>query len=118
MTREFIDRVLTERTVDTAKYRYIVKAENNHALQWQEIRRIERSKLDTTEALGEWELVWCDTYLFPDDGETADRIFWDQHPVCLSPAEVRRLSGEWDTDLFSIMREATDDEIAEYGVYN
>lgn len=52
------------------------------------------------------------------DGQHADRIYGDQEPVCISEDEVRRLSQEWDDDLFQTMREATKDEIAQYGCYD
>lgn len=57
MTKEFEQRVLNERMVDTDKYRYVAKTVNGVDRQYTEIRRIEIDALDTTASLGEWELV-------------------------------------------------------------
>lgn len=53
MTQKFIDRVLSERTVDTAKYRYIVKDFNDR----REIQRLPITDLDTTAAIDGWDTV-------------------------------------------------------------
>lgn len=53
MTQKFIDRVLRDRIVDTAKYRYIVKEHPDHA----EIQRLPITDLDTTAAIDGWETV-------------------------------------------------------------
>lgn len=58
------------------------------------------------------------TYYFPDAGIYAVDIFGGDSPVCIDSAEVERLGKEWDMDLFEHMHEATDEEIAEYGVYD
>lgn len=58
-----------------------------------------------------------ETLFFLDDLTDADEIFGDQQPTCLDEAEVRRLSAEWERDLFEIMHEASDDEIAQWGTY-
>lgn len=57
-------------------------------------------------------------YFFLNDPTDADSIFGDQQPTCLDEAEIRRLSAEWERDLFEIMHEASDDEIAQWGTYN
>lgn len=51
--------------------------------------------------------------------EHYDAIYGDQLPICIDLAEVNRLSREWDMtpdELLEQMHEATDDEIAEYGI--
>lgn len=53
MTKTFESKVLSRRTVDTRKYRYIVKTFPDRMA----IQRIELSKLDTTAALTDWETV-------------------------------------------------------------
>lgn len=57
MTQAFINRILRERTVDTAKYRYIVTEKHDDRAQWAEIKRLPLDKLDTTAALTDWETV-------------------------------------------------------------
>ena len=57
MTQAFIDRLMKERIVDTAKYRYIVTEEHDATAQWAEIRRLPLDKLDTTAANTDWETV-------------------------------------------------------------
>lgn len=57
MTNAFTARILRERTVDTAKYRYIVTEEHDATAQWLEIKRLPLAKLDTTAALTDWETV-------------------------------------------------------------
>ena len=57
MTNDFIARILRERTLDTAKYRYIVTEEHDDTHQWAEIKRLPIDKLDTTAALTDWETV-------------------------------------------------------------
>lgn len=57
MTQAFIARIMQERTVDTAAYRYIVTEEHDDRTQWAEIKRIPLDKLDTTAALTDWETV-------------------------------------------------------------
>ena len=57
MTRDFVRRLMLDRTIDTRMYRYIVVECSDSDKQWAEIRRIELSKLDTTAALTDWETV-------------------------------------------------------------
>lgn len=57
LTKEFIERVRTERIVDTRVYRYVAKECYNADEQWLEIRRLPLSALDTTEAIDGWETV-------------------------------------------------------------
>ena len=47
-----------------------------------------------------------------------DTFFGNQSPVCIDEAERDRLASEWGMDVNEDFREATEDEIAEYGVYN
>lgn len=55
MTKAFRERILKELIVDTKNYRYVVK---QNTRTWQnEILRLPIDKLDTTEALKEWEVV-------------------------------------------------------------
>ena len=58
MTKQFINRVLRELTVDTKQYRYNVVDCHNLNEQWREIRRLPLSKLDTTAALTDWKTVY------------------------------------------------------------
>ena len=55
MNKEFEARVKFEGIVDTKKYRYLYKAGIGD--RKSRIVRIEISKLDTTAALTEWEVV-------------------------------------------------------------
>lgn len=57
MTKEFIDRIMRERIVDTRNYRYVVSEVHNSETQWAEIKRLPLNKLDTTSALTDWETV-------------------------------------------------------------
>lgn len=57
MKKEFEKRVLNERIVDTAKYRYVVAECHNSSSQWFEIRRIPLDQLDTTASINGWETV-------------------------------------------------------------
>lgn len=50
------------------------------------------------------------------EGKEADSIYGSQYPVCMTEAEVRRLSKEFGTDLFQILHEASHEEIKKYGV--
>lgn len=47
-----------------------------------------------------------------------DTFFGVEHPVCIDEAERNRLSAEWGLDAENDFREATKDDIAEYGVYD
>ena len=58
MTKQFTQKVLTIGSVDTRKYRYIVKECHNCTAQWAEIHRLPLSVLDTTAAIDGWEVVW------------------------------------------------------------
>lgn len=60
MKKEFIDRVIREGTVDTAKYRYTSKLISGADGEYTEIRRLPLEELDTTAALDPWEIVWTD----------------------------------------------------------
>ena len=53
MKKEFIERVIRERVVDTRKYRYVCHFGWTHA----SIRRMERRVLGTTAAYDRWEVV-------------------------------------------------------------
>lgn len=57
MTKQFIQRVLAERIVDTRKYRYALKERHNADEQWAEIRRLPLEDLGTTAAIDGWETV-------------------------------------------------------------
>lgn len=57
MTKEFVERVMKERIVDTEKYRYMVTECHNSERQWAEIRRLPLDELDTTAAVDGWETV-------------------------------------------------------------
>ena len=48
--------------------------------------------------------------------ELEDKIYGSCEPYCMTEAEVRSLSREWDVDLFEVMHEASADEIATYGI--
>ena len=59
------------------------------------------------------------TYYFIDSTGTTeleDKIFGSCEPYCMTEAEVRALSREWDVDLFEVMHEADEDEINTYGI--
>ena len=57
-------------------------------------------------------------YYLPKDGVNPDTIYGSEQIVCISEKEVSRLSREWETDLMEQMREATQEEIGKYGVYD
>ena len=57
-------------------------------------------------------------YFIPIDGAAAESIFYDQDVVCLSENEVYRLNREWGKNLFNVMREATPEEIKQFGTYD
>ena len=57
MTNEFLARIIKERTVDTARYRYIAKEQHDADSQWLEILRLPLDQLDTTAAIDGWEKV-------------------------------------------------------------
>ena len=57
MTKSIRDRVLAGETVDTDKYRYVLRSCQDHEKQWAEIRRLPKAHLDTTAAINGWELV-------------------------------------------------------------
>ena len=58
MSKNFRERVIYERIVDTKLYRYITVDRHNATEQWREIHRIPLSDLDTTAAINGWETVW------------------------------------------------------------
>ena len=53
MKKEFIEKVIRERCVDTAKYRYAVKEYPDH----MDIVRLPLVDLGTTAAIDGWEIV-------------------------------------------------------------
>ena len=55
MTKEFIEKVIYWRTVDTKKYRYVAETEASGRVS---IKRIEQYKLGTTAAITEWETIY------------------------------------------------------------
>lgn len=57
------------------------------------------------------------TYYIPKDGINPDTIYGGEPVICISVEEIKRLSYEWDVNLMEQMREATQEEIEEYGVY-
>lgn len=57
MTKTIRDRVLRGETVDTKKYRYMLKHCYDAEKQWAEIRRLPLDCLDTTVAIDGWETV-------------------------------------------------------------
>ena len=57
-------------------------------------------------------------YYLPKDGIDPDTIYGAETIICLSENEVVRLSREWETDLMEQMREASQEEIEKYGVYD
>lgn len=57
MTMDFINRIIRNRIIDTAKYRYIAVECNDADKQWLEIRRLQLSQLDTTAAIDGWTTV-------------------------------------------------------------
>lgn len=56
------------------------------------------------------------TYYFINDDINPDTIYGSAYPYCMERSEVDQLSREWDVDLYEQMHEATESEIAEYGV--
>ncbi len=60
------------------------------------------------------------TYYFPNP-EHEDEFFGGFSPVCIDLPEVLRLADEWgvfDAEIMTHVHEATEDEIAKYGVYD
>lgn len=57
-------------------------------------------------------------YYFINDLESADAIYSEVYPYCMSEDEVNSLSREWETDLFEHMHEADADEMKRWGVYD
>lgn len=51
MTRRLLERVIAESIVDTLKYRYTYNTGNGN------IKRLPLDKLDTTDALTDWEVI-------------------------------------------------------------
>ncbi len=56
------------------------------------------------------------TYYFINDDINPDTIYGSAYPYCMEQSEVDQLSREWGVDLYEQMHEATESEIAEYGV--
>lgn len=57
-------------------------------------------------------------YYLPSDSINPDTIYGSGAVVCISEDEVRRLSREWGTDLLAQMREASRQDIRDYGTYD
>lgn len=51
MTRRLLERVIAESIIDTRKYRYTYNTGNGN------IKRLPLDKLDTTDALIDWEVI-------------------------------------------------------------
>lgn len=58
------------------------------------------------------------TYYMIDSNIDPDTVYGPFNPICLDEAEVKRLSADWEVDLFEQMHEASREEIAKYGVYD
>ena len=58
------------------------------------------------------------TYYFINSDVNPDRIFGFEYPCCLDHAEVSRRANEWGENVWDDFHEATESEIAEYGVYD
>lgn len=57
-------------------------------------------------------------YYLPSDSINPDTIYGSGAVVCISEDEIRRLSREWGTDLLAQMREASRQDIRDYGTYD
>ena len=57
-------------------------------------------------------------YYLPSDSINPDTIYGSGAVVCISEDEVSRLSREWGTDLLAQMREASRQDIRDYGTYD
>ena len=57
------------------------------------------------------------TYYVPKDGINPDTIYGGEPFTCISEEEIKRLSREWGVNLMEQMREATQEDIEEFGVY-
>lgn len=54
------------------------------------------------------------------NNEYSDNIYGSDDPICIDLNEVKRLAREWDMttkELLDQMHEASEEEIAEWGVY-
>jgi hypothetical protein len=58
MKKSFIDKVLDLRSVDTRKYRYILREGGRYPYEWYEIARLPLAALGTTAAIDGWTVVW------------------------------------------------------------
>ena len=58
MKTSFIEKVQNLRTVDTRKYRYILREGGRYPYEWYEIARLPLAALDTTAAIDGWTVVW------------------------------------------------------------
>lgn len=59
------------------------------------------------------------TYYFINSDVNPDTIYGSEMPCCITKTEIDRLAAEWECpDLMDQFHEATEDEIAEYGVYD
>jgi hypothetical protein len=56
MKKDFIEKVLRERIVDTKQYRYVAKVKDGK----QYINRLPVADLDTTSAIDGWKTVWSE----------------------------------------------------------
>ncbi len=55
------------------------------------------------------------------DSAFADKVFWDQEPICIDYAEIERFAKEWEMateDLLQQFHEASNEEIKLYGTYD
>jgi len=91
MKKEFIEKVLRERIVDTKQYRYVAKVKDGK----QYINRLPVADLDTTAAIDGWETVWSEKmkqYRIKDDRRESWGDGWES---VVTEDEVRRLANEW-----------------------
>ena len=59
------------------------------------------------------------TYYFINSDVNPDSIYGSEYPVCITETEIARLAAEWEKpDLMEQFHEASENEIAEYGVYD
>jgi len=91
MKKEFIEKVLHERIVDTKQYRYVAKVKDGK----QYINRLPVADLDTTAAIDGWETIWSEKmkqYRIKDDRRERWGDGWES---VVTEDEVRRLANEW-----------------------
>lgn len=107
MKKEFIERVIRERIVDTDKYRYIIKDCHDAYQQYQEIRRLPLSDLDTTNAIDGWETVWASkTKAYHIKPEFLS--LWGEdcaEDTIITEDELQRLAQEWETTVDNLRQQ-------------